>query len=569
MTNGFIKKKYNRMYIAMLLSWAVCLIGSLSDSIVGGIFISEDAVSATGLVQPVFSLVLFVANLLGIGCSTKFSNYAGAFDKEGAQKVAGIGVIVAIISGSLLAALMYFGRNLFFSYFAVSGEVEVMARDYYNCFIWFMVITPLYYTFYYLASIDGDDVRILSTDITNAICNAFFSLLLVQKCGIKGLAYGSILGMVISSGIVASHYFSKRNSVKFNFKIDFKIFKEICIAGSTMSLTTLYIAIIDIYMNKFVIEHFGASYLAAYAIVNLILNLGQISICATDASSSFIGVSYGEKNPKAIRNMLNLCTKRTMITTLGMTAIFLLIAKYVPAIYGITTPEIVDASIYITRVLALSYLVTGFVYEWIGYLPMIDKSFIGNIIAFVYMLAAPILFPLIFTNLWGFKGMVWGFFATPFAGFVVGAIFIIAKYGIKAFPYAIDEVDSKIFIHEFAVNEKELTMLREQLRKDMAEAGLASGLANKVELILEETIMIVIEKNNTKKEILGDCTLIVTDDEVNLITRDNGVVFDITKEADDSSSLRHYVAARLMSNSKNSAYLTTISFNRNSYVLER
>ncbi len=569
MTSGFIKKKYNRMYVSMLLSWAVCLIGSLSDSIVGGIFISEDAVSATGLVQPVFSLVLFMANLLGIGCSSKYSNYAGAFDKESSEKVAGIGVTVAIISGSILAALMYICRNLFFSYFAVSGAVEAMARDYYNCFIWLMVITPLYYTYYYLASIDGDDIRVVSTDITNAICNAAFSLLLVQKCGIKGLAYGSILGMVISSGIIASHFFSKRNSVKFRFKIDFKIFKEICISGSTMSLTTLYIAIIDIYMNKFVIDHFGAAYLAAYAVVNLILNLGQISICAADASSAFVGVSYGERNPKATRYILNLCTKRTIITTLGMTAIFLIIAKYVPAIYGITTPEIVDASIYITRVLALSYLVTGFVYEWIGYLPKIDKSFIGNIIAFVYMLAAPIAFPLIFTNLWGFKGMVWGFFATPFAGFIVGAILIIAKYGIKAFPYALDDVDSQIFIHEFAVNEKEVNMLREQLRKDMAEADLASSLKNKIELILEETMMIVAEKNKGKKKLLGDCTLIVTDDEVNLITRDNGEVFDITKEADDSTSLRHYVAARLMNDSHNTAYLTTISFNRNSYVWKR
>lgn len=336
-----------------------------------------------------------------------------------------------------------------------------------------------------------------------------------------------------------------------------------------MSLTTLYIGIIDIFMNKFVIQHFGDSYLAAYAVVNLILNLGQISICAADAASSFVGVSYGENNPKATRYILNLCTKRTIVTTLGMTAIFLIIAKYVPAIYGITTPEIVEASIYITRVLALSYLVTGFVYEWIGYLPKINKSLLGNIIAFVYMLAAPIIFPMIFTNFWGFKGMVWGFFTTPFAAFIVATIFIIARYGIKAYPYALDEVDSQIFIHEFAVNEDELNMLRKQLRNDMAEVGLASGLANKIELILEETIMIVAEKNKEKKKILGDCTLIVTDDEVNLITRDNGIVFDITKEADDSTSLRHYVAARLMNDSHNTAYLTTISFNRNSYVWKR
>ena len=60
----------------------MCLVGSLSDSIIGGLFISEDTVSATGLVDPIFSLVLFIPSLLAIGVSNRYSVYAGAFDEE-------------------------------------------------------------------------------------------------------------------------------------------------------------------------------------------------------------------------------------------------------------------------------------------------------------------------------------------------------------------------------------------------------------------------------------------------------------------------------------------------------
>ncbi len=108
------------------------LVGSLSDSIIGGIFISEDAVAETGLVQPIFSLVIFIANLLAVGSSSKFSNYAGAFDKENAGKVAGIGLLFSIASGAFVALMIVVFREAFFNTFAVSAEVERMAREYYT-----------------------------------------------------------------------------------------------------------------------------------------------------------------------------------------------------------------------------------------------------------------------------------------------------------------------------------------------------------------------------------------------------------------------------------------------------
>lgn len=103
----------------------------------------------------------------------------------------------------------------------------------------------------------------------------------------------------------------------------------------------------------------------------------------------------------------------------------------------------------------------------------------------------------------------------------------------------------------------------------MLSTGLTASLINKIALILEETLMIVLEKNKAKKQILGDCTVIITKDTVNLIIRDNGVLFDITKEDKMNSSLRHYIVARMIDNSNESSYLLTISSNRNSYMWRR
>lgn len=569
LTEGFVRKKYNKLYISTFLCWTVYLFGTLCDSVLGGRYISEDAVSATGLVQPIMSLVLFLSNLLAVGSANKFENYAGAFDKKRSSTAAGLGMLLSVGIGIVFSVMMLLLRELFFMLFPVGEEIGRMAREYYNVFALLVLVSPTYYTLYYLVSIDGDNARALCCDIIQTGSNLVLSIVLVQRWGVRGLAYGTLFATLLGTIPLLMHFRSKYNSIFFAFRWDGRIVKEILISGSTDSVIMLYVAVINIFMNKYVLDHFGDAFLAAYAVVNLILNLGEITSCAVDGAAPFICVSSGEKNWKELRRILNLCTKRTLLSGCILAAVFTLGAKYVPGIYGITTPEIKEASVYAVRVLAVAYVATGFVYEWSRFLPKINKALTSHIISFVYMMVAPLIFPVWFGNLWGFRGLVWGFFVTPFAALLVGAGYLYLRYGRKSFPYAIEESDSIIFSHEFAVNDAEIVQLRDVLREEMHSAGLSDSLAVKIELVLEETLQIVAEKNKGKKQILGNCSLIITKDTVNLITCDNGVLFDIIEEAETDSSLRHYVVARMIDSSKESAYMLTISFNRNSFLWER
>ena len=83
--NSFITKKYKALLFANLLGWVVTLVGSLSDSILAGILISEEAVCAVELVSPLFNILMFFAVLLALGVSTLFSTYMGAFEKDKAK----------------------------------------------------------------------------------------------------------------------------------------------------------------------------------------------------------------------------------------------------------------------------------------------------------------------------------------------------------------------------------------------------------------------------------------------------------------------------------------------------
>ena len=92
LTNGFTKKKYNALLVSSLLGWIVSLLGELSDGVIAGIFINEDAVSAVSLVTPIFSFLFFVSGFIAQGTAILFSRASGAFDSEKSQKICGMGL---------------------------------------------------------------------------------------------------------------------------------------------------------------------------------------------------------------------------------------------------------------------------------------------------------------------------------------------------------------------------------------------------------------------------------------------------------------------------------------------
>ena len=105
------------------------------------------------------------------------------------------------------------------------------------------------------------------------------------------------------------------------------------------------------------------------------------------------------------------------------------------------------------------------------------------------------------------------------------------------------------------------------MQTDLSSMGVDDGLIKKIQLLAEETLMIVHDRNEGKK-ILADCTVMVDDEKISLITRDNGEVFDVTEVNGDIKTFREYVTAQLMTSGQESSYLLTTSFNRNCFVWE-
>lgn len=572
LTKGLVKKKYNAMLLASLLGWMVSLVGELSDSILAGQFISEAAVSATGLVAPLFNFNFFFSVMIGLGSANLYAIKTGGFQKEEAYKTAGQAILLSVLAGIVFSGLMFIGKDVVFNFYNAGAEVEAFAREYYDAMMLVTLIAPPFWTFYYLVSIDGNATLILIADLIQALGNFAASLLFVNKLGIKGLALGTTIAVALSWIVLIPHFLSNKNSIKFKFNLSKKRIKDVCLLGSTVAMTSVYIGVVDVVFNKFILIRFGDALLASYAIINLILNLAQISGCATDAASGLIGTAYAEGNPISMKSLVKRITKVMIIVSGALMVIFFILSKYAPDIYGIVDPTAADAAIFSTRILALSYIPSAFIFMYLGYFPKIEMPALGNISGFLYSLFTPIAIAMPL-GLISYNAMSIGFFLTPIVSLLIIAVIIIKKYGKENFPIPIPKTDAlNIISHEFMVDDKEIVLVRDMISDELRKIDVNDTIINKLSLMLEETFLIVKHINENKKpgkKILCEATVMVYKDKVKLITRDNGYIFDITKVDEHLSSLEAYVAASLMEDNKENSYVTSVSFNRNMYCWER
>ena len=566
--NGtFTRAKYRKLLFAGILMWIVTLIDSSADTFIAGIFINENAVSGVELVSPFFSILAFVAYIISMGTALLYSRELGAFQYKKAYGIAGQGIICAGGASVLLVIAMVVLRDPLMNFYSSSAEVTAYANEYYTYQVFFALMYPIFYLLSELVIIDGDEIIPAIATVTMAGVNLGASLLLVQSHGVKGLALGTVIGAFCGLLVYCMHFLRKTNSIRVRFHFSLKDVAEMVKLSSSTAVTLLYVAIIDIVMNKYVISHFTDAYLPAYAVINFVLNLGEVFSSTFDAASGFISVGFSEKNPDSIKRIMKTATISVIIESIVAIVILEFVAPAIPIYYGITDPHVAEVATYAARIVAISFPTIGLYYLYCAYYPAVEHVLLGNIATVIYMLITPIAVAIPLGNAFGFNGLTWGFTLTSVIAIIATVIIIRLRYGRKAVPLILEDTDEESLTYDISLSPESIAILCEKVGKDLTARGVSSSVVNEVQLVVEESYMTVLEEN-PKKPPLTECNILLSESKLRLITRDNGKIFNITDSNAKVKNLRSYVLACLMEQNSERSHVTTISFNRNCYIWE-
>lgn len=280
--------------VPAIISMLVSALYNIVDQIFIGQGVGMLGNAATNVAFPVTIFSTAAALLLGIGSASNYNLEMGAGREEKASGIAGTGLSMLAICGTVLAVFVLIFLNPLLRLFGGTPEVMPYARDY-------LGITAIGLPFFVLTTggnhlirADRSPTYSMACMLTGAVINTILDPLFIFTFGwgIKGGAWATVIGQVVS-GLLVIIYFARFRKMRLTvqmFRPRLEYLKLIASLGMASCMNQIAIAIVQISMNN-ILRHYGADSVYGtdipIACVGIISKVNQVflSIC--------IGISQG------------------------------------------------------------------------------------------------------------------------------------------------------------------------------------------------------------------------------------------------------------------------------------
>ena len=258
----FATEKFKSFLLAGTFTAFVGYVNRLSDSVIIGHVIGEDALAGLNMVTPILSVVTFFAFAIALGTSTNYSIWLGRIDRRRARGFFMQGLWLAVLVGSALALAMLFGGDLYFAMLDGSEYVEMYGRQYLS-WAWPIGLTECLMMLLAVFCCADGDIRLCSAVYGGVFAvNVLVSYSAVWLgMGASGCALGTVIAETLGILALCGHFFRKVNTFRpvrhFSLSDSYFVFR----ASFGDAAAFLCDAVLFFVLNKLVIAKFGSDML--------------------------------------------------------------------------------------------------------------------------------------------------------------------------------------------------------------------------------------------------------------------------------------------------------------------
>ena len=552
------------MLISGTFTKAVMYLMLLSDSIIAGFFIGENGVAGINAITPVTAIVTFFGDLGSTGVGIIFSREVGAMRKRRADEIFGQGLIISIGLGLISAIMIFVFQSAYFSASGITGETLEQATKYYRFVPINAFLTIVIFYLEQMVYSDGDE-------LCNNICygfqiggNIICSVILTKFFGMTGIILGSVIGNSLGILTCLWHFFRKNNTLHFVWHLSIKDF----LLTSRYSIvdSSVYICwgLMDYVMIGFISRSYGNSGLIALAVVVSLIEFGVVLDGVGMAMQPLVGTYFGEKNHRLIKKVTIAGIKAAIIEGAAATLLIMIFAKQFCGLFGVTEGASLTSSITAIRIVCLGFVFCSLVSLTTSYYMLIDRIGMATCFACFQNGLLYILLPILGSLLFGINGLWAGFVTAPILTLVFAMLFVYLRFGKNDFPFLLGDMDTEIVVLDDTLSSESVSALSAQVTDCLISHRYPKKTANRAGLFAEEIGLTVLDINKqSKKPILVEFSIFFEADQVLIIERDSGKLFDLTDPDAQINGLSGFVLSGLMDAHKEKAYLVTTGYNRN------
>ena len=222
-----MSKKYFSMLLGGTLTMMVVSLLLMSDSVIAGAVIGSDAVAGVTLVTPLYSLAAFFGSVISLGVPILYATEMGKFNKERADQVFGLGVLMSLVVGVVLFLLTCLFGEMYLRSGSPSDAILTQAKGYLSWMRFTILLLPIQTLLAAAVYSDGDETVSTIANGAQGVGNIVFSIVLSHFMGIRGIGLASFLFNVVSILILLAHFRKESNSLRWNLHFSFDILKQI------------------------------------------------------------------------------------------------------------------------------------------------------------------------------------------------------------------------------------------------------------------------------------------------------------------------------------------------------
>jgi putative MATE family efflux protein len=406
--NDTMKHVYRKFLLLCAMGVFASTIGVVFDTAIAGNALSEHAVSAISLANPVYLFSTMMFMIFSTGGGTVCSQIIGSGKKELVPVVYTLSAVTGILISVLLAIIgIPLAQNIASASGAQGAEMLSLTSTYIVGLLISMPFVVICNVTMSFIGIDGSpDIGFIST-VVNAIVKIVSDILFVRMgMGILGIALSTGLGAFLGFLVCLPHF--KRNFCTLRLvrcSGHIGILGRIVVTGLPNALGFLWMAVRGIINNRVVLGIGGEAAIAGFSVPNNISQMLMIVVMSFGyALNPIIGLFYGEKDKRAMSDSYKLAVKWGIIATSIAAVLAFIFSGNLSPVFGIKDAAALSYAQDGNRFMAVILILTFFQYILLYTFQSTRHTNLANFIVFSrsILFYIPLLFLL--TGLFGVNG---------------------------------------------------------------------------------------------------------------------------------------------------------------------
>lgn len=542
-----IRTKLLQYLIPAILTNLALQVGNIVDTILVGNILGTNAMSAVQISGTILLVIQIPGWVLGVGGSIVVGNCLGKRDLEGASKVFSSCLFAVFVSDAAMMLCSIFSKPIALLLTAGQGALTADVASLVRVMFLGTPIVGICLLMMNIMAVDNNPelaaVYVVISNVVNLIFD--YVLLSFTDIGVVGSFVSSILGYGIALVVVPAYVRSSKRMLKLvnPIKNAGAYFRLAFITGVPALLSIVCEMVRNSIMNIMILKFIGENGVAVYTVcLNIILIVELFIGGIVGAMEKIGGVVYGEKDYFGLRSL----TKNILLYSFSVLAVLMLFlfifARQAAGMFGINDADLLSQAQLALRIFFLA--LPGYVFNrfFISYYQTTEHTGYANLITILEYCG--ILLPAVFicsliarmTGADTLNAMMWGLVAGQFITAAVTVLIVKLRNkdgGILLLP----ERKEEVLDFSVAPDLAETSLIPREII-GFCKGKVEKMRANQMAVAAEEMASNTIRYGGKSLKSI-DVMLSISDEEIVLRQRDDGIPFDPTDYTFDSEQYEY------------------------------